>query len=91
MARHRSRVSEADAGRRLDALVAALPAVKTRALAERLVRDGAVLVDGEQRPKSYRLEGGEELEVELPEPTVLRASDEPLDESLIVVDCWTDA
>jgi 23S rRNA pseudouridine1911/1915/1917 synthase len=79
LARHRSRVSEADAGRRLDALVAALPAVKTRALAERLVRDGAVLVDGEQRPKSYRLEGGEELEVELPEPTVLRASDEPLD------------
>jgi 23S rRNA pseudouridine1911/1915/1917 synthase len=79
LARHRSRVSETDAGRRLDAVVAALPGVGTRTLAERLVRDGAVLVDGERRPKSHRLEGGEELEVELPEAAVLEASAEPLD------------
>ncbi len=67
MARHRSRVSSEDAGRRLDAFVAALPEVGTRALAERLVRAGAVRVDGERRPKSHRLGGGEELEVDLPE------------------------
>jgi len=44
------------------------------------VRDGAVLVDGERRPKSHRLEGGEELEVELPDKTmVLEPSAEPLE------------
>ncbi|HET8741537.1 MAG TPA: RluA family pseudouridine synthase [Gaiella sp.] len=67
MARHRSRVSSEDAGRRLDAVVAALPEVGTRTLAERLVRVGAVRVDGERRPKSHRLEGGEELEIDLPQ------------------------
>jgi 23S rRNA pseudouridine1911/1915/1917 synthase len=47
--------------------VAALPEVGTRTLAERLVRVGAVRVDGERRPKSHRLEGGEELEIDLPQ------------------------
>ena len=79
MARHRSLVSETDAGRRLDAVVAALPGVGSRSLAERLIRDGAVVVDGERRAKSHRLEGGEKLEVELPEPASLEPSQEPLD------------
>ena len=65
MERHRSRVSESDAGRRLDSVIAGLPEVGTRAQAERLVVEGAVRVDGEARPKSYRLEGGEELEIEI--------------------------
>ena len=48
-------------------------------------------MDGQRRPKSYRLEGGEELEVELPRATELEASDEPLDvvygdEHLLVID-----
>jgi 23S rRNA pseudouridine1911/1915/1917 synthase len=91
LARHRSRVSETDAGRRLDAVVASLPEVGARSLAERLIRDGAVRVDGEPRPKSHRLEGGEELEVQLPEPAPLEPSQEPLDvvyqdEHLLVVD-----
>ena len=50
-----------------------------------------MLVDGEARPKSYRLEGGEELEIALPAPQVLTA--EPIaidvvleDEHLMVVD-----
>ena len=37
-----------------------LPEVGSRALAERLVTGGAVLVDGQRRPKSHRLAGGEE-------------------------------
>ena len=91
MAPHRSRVSETDAGRRLDAVVAALPGVATRSLAERLIRDGAVRVDGERRAKSHRLEGGEELEVALPEPARLEPSEKPLevvyeDEHLLVID-----
>ena len=91
MAAHRSRVSETDAGRRLDVVVAALPGVATRSLAERLIRDGAVRVDGERRAKSHRLEGGEELEVALPEPARLEPSEKPLevvyeDEHLLVID-----
>ena len=63
----------------------------TRSLAERLIRDGAVAVDGERRSKSHRLEGGEELEVELPAAVALEASKEPLevvyeDEHLLVID-----
>ncbi len=72
-------------------MLAELPAVGTRSLAERLLAAGDVLVDGSARPKSYRLEGGEELEVVVPEPEVLEAEDLPLaiayeDEHLLVVD-----
>jgi 23S rRNA pseudouridine1911/1915/1917 synthase len=91
LARHRSRVSESDAGRRLDAVVAELPGVGTRALAERLVNGGAVLVDGRVRPKSHRLVGGEEIDVDVPEPTALAPVELALDvvyadEHLLVVD-----
>ncbi|HET9286900.1 MAG TPA: RluA family pseudouridine synthase [Gaiella sp.] len=91
MARHRSRVSDADAGRRLDAVVAELPGVGTRALAERLVVGRAVLVDGIARPKSHRLAGGEELEVDLPGEVGLAPIELPLevvfeDAHLLVVD-----
>jgi 23S rRNA pseudouridine1911/1915/1917 synthase len=91
LARCRSRVPESDAGRRLDAVVAALPEVGGRTLAERLVTGGAVLVDGRPRPKSHRLAGGEELEVELPEdrelvPLELALQVVFLDEHLLVVD-----
>jgi 23S rRNA pseudouridine1911/1915/1917 synthase len=87
----RFRASEADAGRRLDAIVAALPEVGARSAAERLVAGGAVLVDGRARPKSHRLEGGEEIEVELPRAPELTAVELDLpvvheDEHLLVVD-----
>jgi len=72
-------------------VLAALPEVGTRALAERLVRAGSVLVDGESRPKSHRLAGGEELEFDLPEERRLESIELGLDvvfedEHLIVVD-----
>ena len=91
MAPLRFRASESDAGRRLDALVAARDEVGTRSLAERLVAGGAVLVDGVQRAKSHRLGGGEEIEVELPEEHVLAPAELDLeivydDEHLLVVD-----
>jgi 23S rRNA pseudouridine1911/1915/1917 synthase len=87
----RFRASEADAGRRLDAIVAALPEVGARSAAERLVTGGAVLVDGRTRPKSHRLEGGEEIEVELPGAPELTPVELDLpivheDEHLLVVD-----
>ena len=72
-------------------MVADLPAVGTRTLAERLISEGAVRVDGQTRAKSYRLEGGEVLEIALPEPGELAPEAIGLevvleDEHLIVVD-----
>ena len=72
-------------------MVADLPEVGTRALAERLVTAGDVLVDGRPRPKSHRLAGGEELDVELPAARLLVPVELALDvvyedEHLLVVD-----
>jgi 23S rRNA pseudouridine1911/1915/1917 synthase len=86
------RVPAEAAGERLDRFVAALPEVASRAEAERLVASGAVRVDGEPRPKSHRLMGGELLEVDSgrqaavlePERRDLRIAYE--DEHLLVVD-----
>ncbi len=77
---------------RLDRALAARPEVGSRALAERLIIAGDVLVDGEARTKSHRLEGGEEIVAELPaaagplvpEEMHLRVAWE--DEHLLVVD-----
>jgi 23S rRNA pseudouridine1911/1915/1917 synthase len=85
----RFRASEAE---RLDRAVAARPEVGSRGLAERLILAGAVAVDGEARAKSFRLAGGEDVRVELPddagalvpEEMDLRVAWE--DEHLVVVD-----
>jgi 23S rRNA pseudouridine1911/1915/1917 synthase len=81
------------AGERLDRFIASLPEVGSRAAAERLLAAGDVLLDGAARSKSHRLEGGEELVLELPEagPAELVAEQLPLriaweDEHLLVVD-----
>ena len=86
-------VSAEAAGERLDRFLASLPEVGSRAAAERLVEEGAALVDGTKRPKSHRLEGGEELELEVAErvETELQAEDLALriayeDDHLLVVD-----
>jgi 23S rRNA pseudouridine1911/1915/1917 synthase len=54
------------AGRRLDSFLAELPEIGSRAVAERLLGTGGVLVDGRSRLKSHKLAGGEELEFEPP-------------------------
>ena len=86
-------VSAEAAGERLDRFLASLPEVGSRAAAERLVEEGAALVDGAKRPKSHRLEGGEKLQLEVAESveTELQAEDLPLriayeDDHLLVVD-----
>ena len=89
----RLRVPESAAGERLDRFLAALPEIGSRAVAERLVRDGGVLVDGSARPKSTRLAGGEELEFDAPGPVTSDLVPEAMDltvpyedEHLLVVD-----
>jgi 23S rRNA pseudouridine1911/1915/1917 synthase len=82
------------AGERLDRFLAGVEAIGSRAAAERLLADGCVLVAGEARPKSHRLEGGEEISVELPERRETALRPEAVegvrvaweDEHLLVVD-----
>lgn len=89
----RLRVPESAAGERLDRFLAALPEIGSRAVAERLVLDGGVLVDGSVRAKSARLAGGEELEFDAPGPVLSELVPEAMDltvpyedEHLLVVD-----
>jgi len=91
LARLRFHVPEHHAGARLDRVLAVRPELDSRALAERLIATGAVLVDGEPRAKSFRLEGGEEIDVEIPEVVELQPEelDIPIvweDEHLLIVD-----
>ena len=83
----------AAAGERLDRFLAGLEEVGSRAAAERLLAEGRVLVNGSGRPKSFRLEGGEEVEVDVPERREATLEPEDLDlriayedEHLLVVD-----
>ncbi|MBN2026242.1 MAG: RluA family pseudouridine synthase [Actinobacteria bacterium] len=61
-------VSAEEKGDRLDQFVARLTAM-TRTQAQRLIVTGAVKVDGAIQPKNHRVQPGECVELELPEPT----------------------
>ena len=67
------------AGERLDRFLAAAGEVGSRTAAERLLRERKVLVDGSARTKSHRLEGGEEIELEVPEQRESELEPEELD------------
>jgi 23S rRNA pseudouridine1911/1915/1917 synthase len=89
----RLRVPDGAAGERLDRFLAGVPEIGSRATAERMLRGGGVLVDGEVRPKSARLAGGEELEFEPPPAPMTTLTPQPMelsipyeDEHLLVVD-----
>jgi 23S rRNA pseudouridine1911/1915/1917 synthase len=93
LATARFRVPDAAAGLRLDRALAERPEIGSRAAAERLLEDGAVLVDGEARAKSHRLTGGEDVVVELPDAPDTAVVGESMelriaweDEHLLVVD-----
>jgi 23S rRNA pseudouridine1911/1915/1917 synthase len=89
----RLRVPPESAGERLDRFLSQMPEIGSRAVAERLLRGGGVLVDGRARAKSHKLEGGEELEFEPPaaptstlEPQEMDLVVPYEDEHLLVVD-----
>lgn len=91
LARFRFRVPEDAAGQRLDRVLAGRPEVASRALAVRLIARGEATVDGRALPKSHLLQGGEEIEADVPAETPLEP--EPMDlvvrfedEHLLVVD-----
>jgi 23S rRNA pseudouridine1911/1915/1917 synthase len=87
----RVRAGVGEAGMRLDAALVALAGVQSRAAAARLVERGLVTVDDTPRPKSHRVEAGEEIELlpgepagPVPEPAPFEIVWE--DEHLLVVD-----
>jgi 23S rRNA pseudouridine1911/1915/1917 synthase len=89
----RLHVPPESAGERLDRFLSQLPEIGSRAVAERLLAGGGVLVDGRARAKSHRLEGGEELEFEEPVPPTSELEPQEMDlvvpyedEHLLVVD-----
>ncbi len=89
----RVQVPASAAGLRLDRFLASLPEVGSRSEADRLLRAGVVTVDGEVRPRTDRLGGGEQVAFEARERSTvpLAAEDVALriayeDEHLLVVD-----
>lgn len=67
MATLRFSVADSQVGSRLDRALADRPEVGTRSLAEQLLHEGAVTVDGAPKAKSYRLELGSVVEIQLPD------------------------
>ena len=75
------RASEESKNQRLDAFLASSLDGLTRSQATRLIESGEVAVNGETAGKSYKLAGGEDIAVTLPEPEPVEAvpQDIPLD------------
>ncbi len=77
----RLRASEESKNQRLDAFLASSLDGLTRSQATRLIESGEVAVNGRAVSKSYKLAGGEDIAVPLPEPEPVEAvpQDIPLD------------
>ena len=75
------RASEKNKNQRLDAFLASSLDGLTRSQATRLIESGEVAVNGRAVSKSYKLAGGEDIAVTLPEPEPVEAvpQDIPLD------------
>lgn len=75
------KTTEESRGKRLDAYLADTLEELTRSAAANLIEAGAVLVDGKAAAKSYKVMGGETVEVTLPEPEPIDAAAQniPLD------------
>ncbi len=85
-------VAAGEAGERLDAFLAARLEGVSRTTVKRLVEEGDVLLDGRASKPSYKLRGGERVEVELSAPTALELAPEEIaldivyeDDELVVV------
>lgn len=89
MGTERLKVEPGESKERLDRLVARRLNL-SRSVAQRLIKDGLVLVEGEERSPSYNVSAGERIEARVPD-TGLVAEDIPVpvvfeDEYLLVVD-----
>jgi 23S rRNA pseudouridine1911/1915/1917 synthase len=88
-ARCELQVGADQAGSRLDVLVGGLPEVGSRSQAVLLVEAGAVRVEGVARSKSFRLETGQRVTVDLPEaPAPLPGVAPAVHVSVLFEDRW---
>lgn len=72
-------VEASDAGKRIDAFIAATIPDLTRSLAADLLRRGHIRVSGESKKPGYRLRAGDEITGTLPDPEPQPLRPEPLD------------
>ncbi len=71
-----------DEGSRFDSYLANCPGIRSRSLAQRLIKNGKASVAGEEKPKNYHLKVGDKVYCELPgqESSVTAESEDiPLD------------
>ncbi len=74
-------VAHRERGKRLDQFLSARVADLSRSRIQRLIDEGRVLVDGQWQRRSHRLDGGEEVVLDIPDmqPTDILAEDIPLE------------
>lgn len=73
--------SDNDYGKRIDKFISDNIAQLSRSTVQGLILNGLVLVDGKHSGKNYKIHGGEQISVEIPEPQPMDAlpEDIPLD------------
>lgn len=81
-------VSKEEAGLRLDAFLGQKPELGSRSRAAALIKQGAVTVDGEVRPKSHPLAEGEVVTVELSGAPSLQLRAEAVPVPILYEDEW---
>ena len=74
------------AGRRLDVVLAALLPDRSRSYLSRLLKDGAILVNDREAKPSYKVRGGEHVEIEWPEPEAIEARPEAIPLNVVYED-----
>ena len=75
-------------GMRLDKLLASVPEIGSRAVAQRLIAAGRVLVDGAGSSKKHKVRPGEEIEAVMEPPEELSLQPEDLGLSIPYEDRW---
>jgi len=85
-------VDESDTEKRLDVVVASVISDCSRSYAAKLISDGHILVQGENKKPGYRVKAGEKIEARVPAPIPAVFEPEPIeidilyeDEHLIVI------
>lgn len=71
-------VDTADAGLRLDSYLADIYEQYSRSFLQKMIKEGKVLVNQKTGKSNYRLNGGEEIVLEVPEPEALDITPEPI-------------
>lgn len=77
---------EAAAGSRLDAWLSDNFEELSRSYLQKLIRDGNVLIGDKPVKSNYRLKGGEQISLELPEPEPLDVEPEPIPLDIVYED-----